>query len=76
MDQIITAQTEWETRLAPRILVGLWHTNFLEPAKSKLPYCRRSYIGSNLDTARKYFWDDCDTFSIRFASLTSMDGEK
>jgi len=76
MDQIITAQPDWEDRLAPRILVGLWHPAFLPFAKAKLPYCRRSYIGSNLDIARKYFWKDCDTFSIKFDVLTSMDGER
>ena len=76
MHKIISAQPDWETKLAPRLLLGLWHPKFLEPAKSKLPYCRRSHIGTSPATARKYFWKDCDAFSMDFASLTTSDGQK
>jgi len=76
MHQIISAQPDWETALAPRILVGLWHTAFIEHAKAHLPYCQRSYIGNSIEIARKYFWDSCDVFSMKFAVLTTADGEK
>ncbi|KAJ8698661.1 hypothetical protein PTI98_005344 [Pleurotus ostreatus] len=76
MHTIISAHDGWETKLAPRILLGLWHPRFLPAAKSHLPYCRRSYIGCDTTLARKYFWADCDAFSMHFDSLTSGDGEK
>lgn len=74
MDKIIKTVPEWETALAPRLLLGLWHPRFLPHAKTHLPYCQRSYIGINLATARKYFWDDVDVFSINFGSLTTAAG--
>jgi hypothetical protein len=76
MHEIITTQPDWQSNLAPRIVLGLWHPCFIAFAKARLPYCRRSYIGRNLDMARKYFWDDCDAFSIAFGVLTTADGEK
>jgi hypothetical protein len=74
MHKIISAQPDWETVLAPRILLGLWHPRFLTVAKANLPYCRRSYIGNSPHIARKYFWNDVDAFSMAFAALTSTDG--
>ncbi|PPQ63159.1 hypothetical protein CVT24_005799, partial [Panaeolus cyanescens] len=76
MHDIISAQADWEARLAPRILLGLWHPCFLKAAKAKLPYCRRSHIGISPEIARKYFWDDCEAFSMAFAALTTFDGQR
>ena len=76
MHAIISTYDGWETRLAPRLLIGLWHPSFIAGAKQHLPYCRRSYIGDNPGTARKYFWKDVDAFSMWFGSLTTADGEK
>lgn len=76
MDNIISAQPNWETTLAPRLLLGLWHPAFLSFAKAQLPYCRRSYIGDNPYIARKYFWNDVDAFSMAFSALTTADGQK
>jgi len=76
MHQIICAQPDWETALAPRILLGLWHPRFLGHAKARLSYCRRSYIGSCTHTARKYFWEDCHAFSIAFDALAAYDGQR
>jgi len=76
MHEIISAQPDWETKLAPRILLGLWHPRFVAFAKARLPYCRRSYIGVSLSIARDYFWDGVDVFSMAFASLTTSDGQK
>ncbi|KAG6919741.1 hypothetical protein DXG01_001575 [Tephrocybe rancida] len=76
MHTIISAQPEWETLLAPRILLGLWHPRFLAAAKEHLGYCRRSYIGINPQIARRYFWNDCEAFSMAFGGLTTADGYK
>ncbi|KAF9567419.1 PLC-like phosphodiesterase [Agrocybe pediades] len=76
MHDTISAQPNWETALAPRILLGLWHPRFISFAKARLPYCRRSYIGQSTYLARKYFWKDCDAFSMSFAALTTTDGQK
>jgi len=76
MHSIISAHDQWESLLAPRILLGLWHPRFLSPAKIHLPYCRRSYIGNSPTFAKKYFWSSCDVFSMAFGSLTTAAGEK
>ncbi|KAI0254796.1 PLC-like phosphodiesterase [Lactifluus subvellereus] len=76
MGKIITSYPEWEVRLAPRIILGLWHPRFINPAKTHLPYCKRSHIGSAPDIARKYFWNECEAFSIWFPGLATADGEK
>ncbi|KIM63708.1 hypothetical protein SCLCIDRAFT_738316 [Scleroderma citrinum Foug A] len=76
MHNIISEQPDWESKLAPRILLGLWHPRFVAFAKAGLPYCRRSHIGVSTSIARKYFWDDVEVFSMSFASLVSVDGSK
>jgi glycerophosphoryl diester phosphodiesterase len=76
MHKTISDQPGWETELAPRILLGLWHPRFVAPAKTHLPYLRRSYIGNSVSIARKYFWDNVDAFSIAFPTLATMDGQR
>jgi len=76
MHELISSKPDWETNLAPMLLLGLWHPRFLSSAKEKLPYCKRSYIGNSPEIARKYFWDDCHAFSIAFGALTSNDGHR
>ncbi|ELU38375.1 1-acylglycerol-3-phosphate O-acyltransferase [Rhizoctonia solani AG-1 IA] len=76
MHTIISAQEDWETTLAPRILLGLWHPKFIEPAQRLLPTLRRAHIGQNPHIARQYFWESCESFSIDFSSLSSAEGEK
>jgi len=76
MNGIITSYPEWETKLAPRIILGLWHPRFLSAAKAHVPYFKRSHIGAAPDIARKYFWNDCDAFSMWFPGLATVDGEK
>jgi len=76
MDKILTSYPEWETMLAPRIILGLWHPRFLNAAKAHVPYFKRSHIGCALDVARQYFWNDCDAFSMWFPGLATVDGEK
>jgi hypothetical protein len=76
MHAIISSHNDWETLLAPRLLLGLWHPRFLSPAEKHLPYCRRSYIGYSPAFAKKYFWNSCDVFSMSFPSMTTIAGEK
>ena len=76
MHTIISAQDGWETRLAPRILLGLWHPRFIPHAKTILPYCKRSFIGVSLTWAREYFWESCAVFSINFTILASWEGAR
>lgn len=73
---IISSHADWETLLAPRLVLGLWHPKFIEGAKTILPYCRLSHIGHSPYLARKYFWDACDAFSMSFGALQTYDGEK
>ncbi|KAI0092135.1 PLC-like phosphodiesterase [Irpex rosettiformis] len=75
MHTTLSAQPNWETKLAPRIILGLWHPTFLSHAKEILPNCKRSYIGGDTTVARTYFWDNVDVFSMWFASLATADGE-
>ncbi|KAI0375951.1 PLC-like phosphodiesterase [Pilatotrama ljubarskyi] len=75
MHEIISGQPAWETDLAPRILLGLWHPRFIRPAKTLLPYCKRSFIGRSIWIGRQYFWDAVEVFSINFAALASWEGQ-
>lgn len=65
----ISSHPDYLTVLAPRLILGLWHPSFIAPAKQHLPYLKRSYLGSNIEIAKKYFWKDCDYLSIRFSSM-------
>jgi glycerophosphoryl diester phosphodiesterase len=76
LHEIITAQPEWETALAPRILLGLWHPKFIAPAKQWLPFISLSHIGGSIDFARTYFWSSCESFSLEFACLCTPEGQK
>lgn len=76
MHKIISSHDNWETDLAPRIVLGLWHPTFIPHAKTVLPYLRRSYIGEDLSIARKYFWDNVEVFSMKFDVLATVNGEK
>lgn len=76
MHEIISAQPNWQTDLAPRILLGLWHPRFIPHAKTILPYCKRSFIGLSTSVAKTYFWDSCEVFSINFHILASYGGQR
>ncbi|BEJ13668.1 hypothetical protein CspHIS471_0308420 [Cutaneotrichosporon sp. HIS471] len=66
----------WETALAPRIVLGLWHPKFLEPAASILPTVRRFCISMSISEVRKYFFDKCHGFSVWYRPLASAEGAK
>ncbi|KAF7294875.1 GP-PDE domain-containing protein [Mycena indigotica] len=74
MHASISAFPEWQTTLAPRILLGLWHPKFLRPAKAILPYCKRSSISFSLRLARTHLWDEVDCVSIWFNTLMTANG--
>lgn len=76
MHTIISSYDDWQSALAPRILLGLWHPRFLPHAEKILPYCRRSYIGVSPALVKKHFWDSCEVFSMSFASLATATGER
>jgi len=76
MREVIIAHPNWEIDLAPRIILGLWHPKFISPAKKHLPSIQLSHIGMSTRMAREFFWDSCDGFSLSFASLVSVGGEK
>ncbi|EKM79843.1 hypothetical protein AGABI1DRAFT_127527 [Agaricus bisporus var. burnettii JB137-S8] len=76
MHEIISMQPSWDSLLAPRILLGLWHPKFIRPAMNILPYCKRAYLGNSVYIAMKYFWDHVDAFSIAFACLANTEGER
>ncbi|KAI5828514.1 PLC-like phosphodiesterase [Schizophyllum commune Tattone D] len=74
LHKLIVAHDSWETLLAPRLVLGLWHPRFIPFAREILPGCRRSYLGISVSDARTYFWDNVDTISLLFASIISNGG--
>ncbi|KAI0751086.1 PLC-like phosphodiesterase [Daedaleopsis nitida] len=76
LHEIISAQPNWQTDLAPRIVLGVWHPRFIPHAKAILPYCKLSYIGISIANAREYFWDSCDVFSLNFTIWASWEGQR
>jgi len=76
MHNIISSYDDWETTLAPRLTIGLWHPRFIPHAEKILPYCRRSHIGVSPALGKKHFWESCEVFSMSFASLATAAGER
>ncbi|KAJ7343417.1 PLC-like phosphodiesterase [Mycena albidolilacea] len=76
MHTAISAYPQWETLLAPRILLGIWHPRFLQPAKDILPYCRRSSIAFSLWVVRTHLWDHVDCVSVWYKVLASREGQR
>lgn len=76
MHKCISSFPDWETLLAPRILLGLWHSTFISPARQHVPYLRRAHIGRSPATAKKYFWHHVEAFSMEFGALCSTEGQK
>jgi hypothetical protein len=64
MHDIISAQEDWQTALARRVILGLWHPRFILATIKIVPYLRRSYIGASISLARGYFWDYCHIFIV------------
>lgn len=75
MDKIVRKFPKYETELAPRLILGLWHPKFLAPAKKYVPTLTRAHIGASPGDALKYFWDDCSAFSLCFPALVTAEGQ-
>ncbi|KAI5474997.1 glycerophosphoryl diester phosphodiesterase [Pseudohyphozyma bogoriensis] len=75
MHTTISHYPSYETSLGPRLVLGLWHPKFIQPALTILPYIRLAHIGLSPALARKYFWDACSSFSMAFVCLAGKDGE-
>lgn len=75
MARIIAMYPGWETELAPRLILGLWHPLFLRAAYKYLPLLRRYHIGFSPAVVERYFWDACDGFSLNFALLMGSEGQ-
>ncbi|BEI82731.1 hypothetical protein CcaverHIS002_0305990 [Cutaneotrichosporon cavernicola] len=76
MARIIQLYPDWETKLAPRLILGLWHPIFIRPAYEHLGLLRRYHIGVSPALAREYFWDVCEGFSMAFAMLIGAEGQQ
>ncbi|TKY90037.1 hypothetical protein EX895_000035 [Sporisorium graminicola] len=76
MRKVIESYPNFETDLAPRLILGLWHPKFLESALVNVPAMKRIHIGASPRAARKYFWNDCTGFSMYFACLVGADGQQ
>ncbi|KAJ9094631.1 hypothetical protein QFC19_007844 [Naganishia cerealis] len=64
----------WRTLLAPRLILGIWHPKFIEPAQNHLPFLPRYAICMSIPTVREYFFTSCDGFSVCFPPLLSAEG--
>ncbi|WRT68870.1 uncharacterized protein IL334_005851 [Kwoniella shivajii] len=73
---VVESYNGWETKLAPRLILGIWHPKFIAPACSILPYLPRYAISMSLSQTRKYFFENCHGFSIMYEVLASSDGAK
>ncbi|RSH83012.1 hypothetical protein EHS25_005722 [Saitozyma podzolica] len=76
MSRVISQYPLWETELAPRLILGLWHPLFLRPAYKYLPLCTRYHIGESVALVRKFFWDACQGFSMCFPLLMGAEGQQ
>ena len=74
INELVVEYDEYETKLAPRLVLDLWHPKYVEPAREILPYLRLAHIGLSPSIARRYFWDACESFSMNFACLVTSDG--
>ncbi|PRP80310.1 aqualysin 1 [Planoprotostelium fungivorum] len=76
MDEIMRQKCDNIQLLGGRIVLGLWHPKFIRAAKKHLYYTRLSHIGFSVRFARRWFWDDCESFSIHFAALITSGGKE
>lgn len=76
MKETLSKIPDFETQLAPRLILGLWHPKFIEPAKRYVPSLRRAHIGASPGGAQQFFWNDCDAFSMYFPSLVGYEGQQ
>lgn len=75
MKAVVESYPNYAIDLSPRLILGLWHPVFLQAALEYVPTLRRIHIGASPTTARTYFWEHCDGFSMWFPSLVTQDGQ-
>jgi len=73
---LASTSPDWESTIAPRLILGLWHPKFVAPSLTILPSLKKCFIGIDLTLAQyPVFWDSCDAFSIAFPILASSQGK-
>ncbi|TIB75676.1 PLC-like phosphodiesterase [Wallemia mellicola] len=75
MHKHISQYPNYENELAPRLILGLWHPKFIQPAKDIIPYAYLAHIGMSLSLARSHFFDHVKILSMSFSSLMGNDGQ-
>ncbi|KAK8843467.1 hypothetical protein IAR55_007124 [Kwoniella newhampshirensis] len=73
---VVEGYEGWESRLAPRLILGIWHPKFIAAATTILPYLPRYAISMSIPQCRKYFFDACHGFSIMYEVLASSEGQR
>ncbi|KIR28391.1 glycerophosphodiesterase [Cryptococcus deuterogattii LA55] len=73
---VVESYEGWQKKLAPRIVLGIWHPKFVVPATTILPYLPRYAISMDIPQCRKYFFNICHGFSIRYEALATSEGAK
>ncbi|KAL7417297.1 PLC-like phosphodiesterase [Mrakia frigida] len=66
----------WETELAPRLILGLWHPAFIIPAQTLLPGLTIHNITPSLSLAQSHFFPHVSGFSVAFPLLVSPAGQE
>lgn len=74
MHKVIAAYPDYLETLAPRLILGIRHAAFIEPAKRILPYCHLHHLGCNTAIARDHFYE-LDGFNLSYAVLSSPKGQ-
>lgn len=72
----IEKYANWQNVLAPRLILGIWHPKFLQPALEILPYLPRFAISMSIPQVRQYFFNNCHGFSLMYEVLASKKGEE
>ena len=85
MKGVIEGYAGWETRLAPRLVLGVWHVSrgvaiaesqpsFLQPAMTLLPYLTRYAISMSPAECATYFAPRVSGFSLYYPALATAEG--
>jgi len=77
MRAVLSTHENWETTIAPRLILGIYHPKFVAHAMTILPNVKMCFIGIHLTLAqRPLFWEACDAFSIPFPFFTTAEGDR
>ncbi|CDZ96612.1 Glycerophosphoryl diester phosphodiesterase [Phaffia rhodozyma] len=76
MARLVKKIPNWETDLAPRLILGLWHPSFILPAKRHLPTATLIHITASLSVADEYFFPHVTGFSVAFPLLLTSTGQR